>query len=102
MESPKGARESVTRPSPIEHVDMHEVSAEVQDHSEDFTDARPIDPLVDTLDISDGSLIDVDVTEINSQESVEPVQVLKDTVVKRDRGACWIKRHEITYGRRII
>jgi hypothetical protein len=53
VESPKGARESVTRPSHVEHDDMHEVSADFQDHQE--ISACPIDPIV-TLENSDGSL----------------------------------------------
>jgi len=53
VESPKGARESVIRPSPMEHDDTHEVSADFQDHQE--ISAHPIDPIV-TLENSDGSL----------------------------------------------
>ena len=53
VEGPKGARESVTRPSNVEHDDMHEVSADFQDHQE--ISACLIDPIV-TLENSDGSL----------------------------------------------
>jgi len=74
MQNPKGARESVTQSSHVKHVDMHEVSAEFQDHSEDFIDkdydARHFDPPVATLENYDGSLVDANVTEISSQEGV--------------------------------
>ncbi len=53
MESPKGARESVASPSPIEHEDMHEVSVNFQDHH----DISLIDT---TLENSDGSLDGID------------------------------------------
>lgn len=52
VESPKGARESVARPSPIEHDDMHEVSTDFQDHH----DAPLIEPPIVTIENSDGSL----------------------------------------------
>jgi hypothetical protein len=55
VESPKGAREIVTRPSNDEHNDMREVSADHQDHQQNS--ACPIDP-IDTHDNSDGSLND--------------------------------------------
>jgi hypothetical protein len=72
--SPKGARESVSRPSSVEHVDMHEVSAEHHKHPKDSIvaglDAQPIDHNITNIHLSDDSLVDVDVTEICSQEGV--------------------------------
>ena len=70
---------------PVEVRRSHQTSREVlenpsvtdvefQDHSENFidrdSDARPFDPPVATLDISDGSLVGVDVIEISSQVGV--------------------------------
>jgi len=73
VKSPKGARESVTRPSLVEHEDMHVVSAEFQDHSEDVVEgdvARPIDPPLDTIEITDGSLVCNNDNVISSQDGI--------------------------------
>jgi len=86
MESPKGAHESVTRSSPVEHNDMHEVSAGFQDHYENST--RPNV----TLENSDGSLDGNDDVLAGSHAMKSPV-VVEPT--KKSQEVVILQRQEV-------
>jgi len=60
--SPKGALEIVPRPSPVEHVDMHEVSAESQDNHDTVN-------IVASCENSDGSVDGKEANGISSQDN---------------------------------
>lgn len=89
VDSPKGARESVVRSSPVEHVGMHEVSADFQEHH----NISLIDPLVVPSENSDGLLDDTDEVLAGSQAMKTPMVTEASNVV--DGGMPSTKEHNV-------
>jgi len=98
VESPKGACENVTRPSPVEHVDMHEVSAEFQDHH----DISHIDPTIVTNDYSDGSMEGIDDVLASTQALTTPMVTETSRVVDVDMASAKEQNVVITLQRQEV